>query len=165
MRINVYTEELRDVLEPMCKIVTAEYVSSRTNEPMKNYGLRVYLKSAPELHFIPGRDDDRSAITFWCGPKERNVFAFLDTIRDLAYAATLTTWHDKTRAVTDACEASSGANEPPVRVTATVAPLTDRNYLARAAVFIRDATLAPGVDRATRDALVTELRKRAGFSL
>ena len=81
MRINVYTEELlpNDSNQPiMAEIVHADYVSSRTGEPMRNYGLRIYLKSAPELHYIPGRDDDRSAVTFWCGAKEKNVFAFLD---------------------------------------------------------------------------------------
>jgi hypothetical protein len=36
---------------------------------MTNYGLRVYLKSHRDLHFT-SRDDDRSAVTFWCGHKE-----------------------------------------------------------------------------------------------
>lgn len=101
MRINVYTEELTerpDAVDskPMAEIVTAEYISSRTGQPMKNYGVRIFLKSAPELHYIPGRDDDRSAVTFWCGDKEKNVFAFLDAIRSEAYADTLRTWHAKT---------------------------------------------------------------------
>jgi hypothetical protein len=76
MRINVYTEELSDEAE----IVTADYISSRTGQPMTNYGLRIYLKSALELHYIPGRDDDRSAVTFWCGSKRENVAAFLVTL-------------------------------------------------------------------------------------
>lgn len=78
MRVNVYTEELTAEAE----IVHADYVSSRTGEPMRNYGLRIYLKSAPELHFVPPRDDDRSAVTFWCGPNEADIFALLHRIRE-----------------------------------------------------------------------------------
>lgn len=100
MRINVYTEELLQDRGPnapsVCEIVHADYVSSRTGEAMRNYGVRIFLKSAPELHYIPGRDDDRSAVTFWCGPKEKNVLAFLDMIRDAANADTLRTWREKT---------------------------------------------------------------------
>jgi hypothetical protein len=62
---GLYTEELtHDVM-----IVTAEYVSSRTGESMTNYGLRVYLKSHRDLHFTP-HDDDRSAVTLWCGRRD-----------------------------------------------------------------------------------------------
>ena len=66
MRTNVYTEELptSDGPMPMAEIVTAEYASSRTGEKMTNYGLRIYLKSHPDLHYVPPRDDDRSAVTF-----------------------------------------------------------------------------------------------------
>lgn len=97
MRINVYTEELISGGDkPMAEIVTATYISSRTGESMKNYGVRIFLHSAPELHYIPGRDDDRSAITFWCGSKERNMLAFLDAVRDVINADTLQLWHDKT---------------------------------------------------------------------
>ena len=92
MRINVYTEELLttqtvvqrtgEMVHPIAaEIVSAAYVSSRTGQPMTNYGLRLYLKSAPELHYIPGRDDDRSAVTFWCGSEKQNVVKFLDHIR------------------------------------------------------------------------------------
>jgi hypothetical protein len=92
MRVNVYTEELLttqtvvarsgEPIHPIAaEIVTADYVSSRTGKPMTNYGLRIYLKSAPELHYIPGRDDDRSAITFWCGSEKQNVTKFLDLVR------------------------------------------------------------------------------------
>jgi len=97
MRINVYTEELEPKNDPRAEIVVAEYISSRTGQPMKNFGLRIYLQSAPELHFIPGRDDDRSAVTFWCGPKENNVFKFLNEIGKIAYASTLDIWHNKTK--------------------------------------------------------------------
>lgn len=109
MRVNVYTEELikpisNEGCDPaveskqpiIAQIVTADYVSSRTGQPMKNYGLRIFLKSAPELHYIPGRDDDRSAVTIWCGAKERYVFEFLELIRDQAYQSTLDIWRDKT---------------------------------------------------------------------
>lgn len=79
MRLNVYTEELitPEDGKPMCEIVTADYVSSRTGEKMTNYGLRIFVRSAPELHYIPGRDDDRSAITFWCG-KRSNIAKLVD---------------------------------------------------------------------------------------
>src|SRR5262245_32232412 len=118
MRINVYTEELpqfmlynHGVSEPLVEIVTAEYISSRTGQPMKNYGLRIYLMSAPELHLVRNpdgsiRDDDRSAVTFWCGDSEKNIFEFLKNVHDHAYAGTLKTWHDKTVAQQKAAEAS-----------------------------------------------------------
>lgn len=101
MRINVYTEELLPLnsIDPkMVEIVTADYISSRTGEKMTNYGLRIFLRSAPELHYIPGRDDDRSAITFWCGPKEKNIALFLEAIGQM-YACTLDTWRKKTLVV------------------------------------------------------------------
>lgn len=59
MRINVYAEELTDEVEIVTKDVTDERFGERTF-----YGLRVYLKSPPELH-AHRDDDDRSAITFW----------------------------------------------------------------------------------------------------
>lgn len=95
MRVNVYTEELPTAERPACQIVTADYISSRTGEPMTNYGLRIFLKSAPELHDSP-KDDDRSAVTIWCGPKEKNIFEFLEMLRSTAYADTMRTWHNKT---------------------------------------------------------------------
>lgn len=109
MRINVYTEELlRDESNDPIKaeIVTAEYVSSRTGQPMKNWGLRIYLKSHPDLHYVPPRDDDRSAVTFWCGPKERNVLDFLDMLKNCAEISTLKTWHDKTEKLQAECDAA-----------------------------------------------------------
>lgn len=103
MRVNVYTEELLEAGGPnkptMCEIVHTEYVSSRNGEKMRNYGVRVYVKSHPDLHYVPPRDDDRSAITFWCGPREKDCVAFLELLRDLAYASTLNTWREKTEAV------------------------------------------------------------------
>lgn len=81
MRVNVYTEELvKD--SPFAEIVTAEYVSSRTGQPMTNYGLRVFLRSASELHYIPGRDDDRSAVTFWCGSDPADLVNFVNRLRE-----------------------------------------------------------------------------------
>jgi hypothetical protein len=59
MRINVYSEELTDECEWVSKTVNVE----KTGEMVTFYGIRVFLKSAPELH--QGDDDDRSAITFW----------------------------------------------------------------------------------------------------
>jgi hypothetical protein len=83
MRVNVYTEELLHEGDglPIAEIVHADYVSGRTGQPMRNYGLRIYLKSPLELHYVPPRDDDRSAVTFWCGPKKRGVYIFYDRIR------------------------------------------------------------------------------------
>lgn len=82
MRINVYTEELipPGSDQTIAEIVTADYISSRTGRPMTNYGLRIFLKSAPELHYIPGRDDDRSAVTIWCGSERKRVFEFWEAI-------------------------------------------------------------------------------------
>lgn len=105
MRINIYTEELittqtvvQRTGEPIApiaaEIVTAVYVSSRTNQPMTNYGLRIFLKSAPELHYIPGRDDDRSAVTFWCGSEKQNVVKFLELIRFCLEQQNLVKFHE-----------------------------------------------------------------------
>lgn len=50
MRINVYAEEIT--------------LETAIVEKDGHRGLRVYLKSHPDLHNHPD-DDDRSAITFW----------------------------------------------------------------------------------------------------
>lgn len=93
MRINVYTEELEFGEETLARgswidnepptpgkiaaeIVTADYISSRSGQPMTNYGIRIYLKSHPDLHYVPPRDDDRSAVTFWCGSSMQNVIDY-----------------------------------------------------------------------------------------
>lgn len=55
MRINVYAEELTEEV----KIVEKKIEDGRTF-----FAVRLFLKSANELHFTP-TDDDRSAITFW----------------------------------------------------------------------------------------------------
>lgn len=105
MRINVYTEELMttqtvvarsgEAVHPItAEIVMADYINSRTGLEMTNYGLRIYLKSAPELHYIPGRDDDRSAVTFWCGSERQNVIKFLDLIKYCLEQQNLVKFHD-----------------------------------------------------------------------
>lgn len=96
MRVNVYTEELVNEADnkPFAEIVTAEYVSSRTGEKMVNHGLRIFLRSAPELHYIPGRDDDRSAVTFWCG-KESNLRKFTDALTLITQVNNGNIWRDK----------------------------------------------------------------------
>ena len=60
MRINLYEEELTDEVRLVEK--TAE------NTRITYYGVRFYLKSAPELHNTD-IDDDRSAVTFWFGDR------------------------------------------------------------------------------------------------
>ncbi len=102
MRINVYTEELEfgnpqnvagswiDGEPPnpgkiAAEIVTADYVSSRTGQPMINYGIRIYLKSHYDLHYVPPRDDDRSAVTFWCGPSRQHVIDYWKLIGEKAH--------------------------------------------------------------------------------
>ena len=57
MRINVYHEELTD---------EAVVVWTEPRPGTRYCGLRLFQKSAPELHHRPD-DDDRSAITFWTG--------------------------------------------------------------------------------------------------
>lgn len=54
-RINVYEEELTSEVE----IVETSPEPGRTF-----YGVRIFLKSHPDLHHTI-EDDDRSAITFW----------------------------------------------------------------------------------------------------
>lgn len=99
MRVNIYTEELVDAADdkPFAEVVTATYISSRTGQETKNYGLRIFLRSAPELHYIPGRDDDRSAVTFWCG-KESNLRKLIDSLSLTVNCAAADSWRDKTAA-------------------------------------------------------------------
>ena len=101
MRLNIYTEELLPFTTNapfLAEIVHADYVSSRTGEKMRNYGLRIYVKSHPDLHYVPPRDDDRSAVTFWVGPSLKSVKAFLEAVMACAEASTLETldiWREK----------------------------------------------------------------------
>lgn len=112
MRINIYTEELVDEADgkPFAEIVKAEYISSRTGEPMTNYGLRVFLRSAPELHYIPGRDDDRSAVTFWCG-KESNLSKLVDALTLVVRTNHGDMWRDKVAAQTTAAEIAEASRK------------------------------------------------------
>lgn len=58
MRINLYEEE------PTDEVVIVNTTADNTG--ITYYGVRFYLKSAPELHATDA-DDDRSAVTFWFG--------------------------------------------------------------------------------------------------
>lgn len=99
MRVNIYTEELitGDDQQPFCEIVTAEYENSRTGQMMTNYGLRVYMRSPASLHYIPGRDDDRSAVTFWVGAKEKNLRAFVALLSQCVEQHNGDLWRDATK--------------------------------------------------------------------
>lgn len=68
MRLNIYEEELTDEV----RIVE----TTADNTGITYYGVRFYLKSAPELHATEA-DDDRSAVTFWFGDWD-----FCKTFRD-----------------------------------------------------------------------------------
>jgi hypothetical protein len=57
VRINIYHEELGD---------EAKIVWTEPRPGVRYCGLRVFQKSAPELHHRTD-DDDRSAVTFWVG--------------------------------------------------------------------------------------------------
>ena len=59
-RVNIYAEELPE--ERAIEIVRKKADTGRTF-----FGVRIFLKSAKELHDALD-DDDRSAITFW-GPR------------------------------------------------------------------------------------------------
>jgi len=79
MRVNVYNEEI---------LLEYEFIEKRVEETGKTYfGWRVFLKSAPELHHTK-EDDDRSAITFWFGTKERALNflnkAYMDVLQEVS---------------------------------------------------------------------------------
>jgi len=57
MRINVYHEELTH---------EAKIVWTEPRPGVRYAGLRIFQKSAPELHHTE-KDNDRSAVTFWIG--------------------------------------------------------------------------------------------------
>jgi hypothetical protein len=61
MRINIYEEELTDEVTVVSTLAQ--------NTGITYYGVRFYMKSAPELH-ATDEDDDRSAVTFWFGERE-----------------------------------------------------------------------------------------------
>lgn len=55
MRINVYSQELTDEVEPIIK---------ESNTGVKYSAVQFMLHSSERLHHSP-TDDDRSAVTFW----------------------------------------------------------------------------------------------------
>lgn len=57
MRLNIYHEELTK---------ESEIIWTEPRPGVRYCGLRIFQKSAPELHHREG-DDDRSAVTFWVG--------------------------------------------------------------------------------------------------
>lgn len=67
MRVNIYAEELHWPDDPEELVV--ERVKKVADTGRTFFGVRLYLRSANELHNVPG-DDDRSAITIW-GPRAR----------------------------------------------------------------------------------------------
>lgn len=81
MRINVYAEELTNDCEIVTKTVTDDEFGTRTF-----YGIRVYLKSPPELHHSE-EDDDRSAITFWTLQGGHNFWTLMDILDNLVSKA------------------------------------------------------------------------------
>jgi hypothetical protein len=66
MRVNVYEEEISDNIE---------FVSTEAKTGKIFWGVRIFVKSAPQLHDTPN-DDDRSAITFWLHDKKRALEYF-----------------------------------------------------------------------------------------
>lgn len=55
MRINVYSQELTDEVQPITKL---------SNTGLTYSAVQFMLHSSPKLHHPPA-DDDRSAVTFW----------------------------------------------------------------------------------------------------
>jgi len=76
MRVNVYAEELTERIEIVKKAVNQELF----------YGVRLYLKSHPDLHHSDS-DNDESAITLWVPwTKEKgNDFNYLLNILHIMY--------------------------------------------------------------------------------
>lgn len=99
MRINVYSQEL--LCEPIAPgttqahaggaLLIPELLGGRVIEPVMQQAdtgvhysaVRMFLKSAQELHDHDG-DDDRSAITFWLPKSEERREAFAQTLEALA---------------------------------------------------------------------------------
>lgn len=142
MRVNVYTEELLrsapEVSPPSAEIVFAEYVSSRTGEKMRNYGLRVYLDSSPHLHMVLNedgsvRDDDRSAVTFWCGPGPASPLSFLQHLTRCAEHSNMLIHRAKVQ------EAAAEAEEV-LSIREMFASELERDGLETLAAHIRDGT-------------------------
>lgn len=78
MRVNVYTEEM--LIEPgdaPFAIVSKDYFDPQ-GRAVRNWGLRIALKSNSDLHH-DANDDDRSAVTFWCGSRD-GIRAFVEAM-------------------------------------------------------------------------------------
>ena len=75
MRINLYAEEL-------CPADYSKYGLLRKTADTGEvfFGLRVFLNSAPELHFTAD-DDDRSAVTFWF-KSVADAYSFVKCLRN-----------------------------------------------------------------------------------
>lgn len=76
MRINIYAEELSNRFEIVRRVPSTGHTDHEF------IGLRIYLKSPPELHADP-EDDDTSAITFWFASEE-DASRWLDEFADVA---------------------------------------------------------------------------------
>lgn len=79
MRINVYTEELT----PDVRLVEKRDVVGEDGNLVTFYGVRMFMKSSPDLHQTP-TDDDRTAITFWFRATDQWV---IDQLFSLALTA------------------------------------------------------------------------------
>ncbi|OLC85640.1 MAG: hypothetical protein AUG85_05370 [Gemmatimonadetes bacterium 13_1_20CM_4_66_11] len=61
MRVNVYSQEMTRETMVVEKQV---HLPGQAGPGRTYYGVRMFLRSAPELHDTP-EDDDRSAVTLW----------------------------------------------------------------------------------------------------
>ena len=61
MRVNIYSEELTEEVQ---------MVETTTPNGNKFLGVRFVLESTNKLHNTPD-DDDRSAVTFWLGDRDK----------------------------------------------------------------------------------------------
>lgn len=77
MRINVYAEELTDEVELVSTTINDDEFGVRTF-----YGVRMFLKSHPDLHHS-AEDDDRTAITFWT--KQEDAELLFKLLRHMTY--------------------------------------------------------------------------------
>ncbi len=72
MRVNIYAEELTKNID----------LIKKATEGKEFYGIRLYLKSHPDLHHT-STDNDESAITIWIPHKKgRNDFNFVCDLLD-----------------------------------------------------------------------------------
>jgi hypothetical protein len=83
MRINVYNEELLDEVE---------LIEKTADTGVHFYGIRLFLKSPPELHHSKD-DDDRTAITFWFGHDFASYQQMARILKRAADTVGEMTWH------------------------------------------------------------------------